>query len=219
MLSGRGPDRHRPRVAREQARYRSSPGPDQAARRGWRLKVALTVQGGRRERVPRRQAIEAAARSQWPSREGVTAHMLDAAQHLPGPRAQATASVFTAGSCSSSTASASTVPTPGVNAKALAGAFEPAGRDAVRPLRPVRGRRVLARDHLRAQDHAVHLVLDHPPAARRAWCRHFEKLRKEGDEGQEEAHAVHALRHGLHLDRPVAAPTACSSSTWARRAG
>ena len=92
---------------------------------------------------------------------------------------------------------------------------EPA-RHAVRALRPVRGRRVLARDDLRARHHAVHLVLDHSSAARRGGAVLREAA--QGRRGRpEEAHADHALRHGADLDHPVVRLQRVPGAAWARR--
>ena len=94
------------------------------------------------------------------------------------------------------------LPSPGVNAKALAQAFDSQKNQLFGPLRFLRRRRILARHDLCARHHAVHLLLDHSAAARSG-----DPVSREAAEGRrggsEEDHAAHALRHGADLDRPV----------------
>ena len=110
-------------------------------------------------------------------------------------------------------ARASTCPTPGVNATALAAGVRAARRGhAVRAVRPVRGRRLLPRDDLRAGHHAVHPRLDHPAAARRGGPV-LREAAQGGRGGPEEDHPVHALRHGAASRSSSPTPTACSCRT------
>ena len=60
---------------------------------------------------------------------------------------------------------------------------EPAVGRAARPVRPVRRRRPLARDRVRARHHAVHLGAASSSRSRRPWCRTVEKMQKE-EEGR-----------------------------------
>ena len=115
------------------------------------------------------------------------------------PRAASSATCG-AGCCScwarwSSTASARTFRCPGIDPDAAGAAVQ--GQTGRHPghVQHVLGRRAVALHRVRARDHAVHLGVDHHAADDRTSCRTLEALKKEGEAGPPQDHAVHALRH------------------------
>ena len=96
------------------------------------------------------------------------------------------------------------VPTPGVNARALAGAFAASGAaGGLFGLYDLFVGGAFSRATIFALGHhAVHLRLDHPAAARRGGPV-LREAAQGGRGGPEEDHPVHALRHGADLDHPV----------------
>ena len=104
------------------------------------------------------------------------------------------------------------VPTPGIDGARARGVLRSDAGHAARHGRPVLGREPAPADRLRARHHAVHLRLDHP-AAPDGGHPLARAPREGGRGGEEEDHAVHALRH----DRRCRSSSR-SASRWGSRA-